>query len=134
MGETRIFMAAEISLQDATVPGAIENCAPGFKLADAIRRFLGMQFSHPPIVDVLAAAHRIGEMHFPVITIIHIGQRSGDATFSHDGVGFAEKRLTNESNPNSGRGCFNGGTQPSAPRADYQNIVFARFVIGHGVR
>jgi hypothetical protein len=92
-----------------------------------------MQFCHPPIVDVLAAAHRIGEMHFPVITIIYIGQGSGDATFSHDGMGFAEKRLTNESNPNSGRGCFNGGTQPGTPRADYQNIVFVRFVIGHGI-
>src|SRR5262249_21366382 len=41
MGEARIFVSAEIALQDPAVFGAIEDRAPGFELADACRRFLG---------------------------------------------------------------------------------------------
>ena len=89
--EARIFMAAEISLQNPAIFRAIENRAPRFELAHPRGRLPGMQFRHPPVVDVLPAAHRVGEMHLPVVAIVHIGERGGDAAFRHHGVGFPEK-------------------------------------------
>src|ERR1700724_1276696 len=63
MGEARIFMSAKISLQDAAVFCPIENRTPRFELAHAVGRFLCVQLRHAPLVDVLTAAHRVGEMH-----------------------------------------------------------------------
>ena len=60
MREPRIPVAAEVSLKDAAVLRAIEQRAPGFELAHAVGRFLGVQLGHAPVVDVLAAAHRVG--------------------------------------------------------------------------
>ena len=70
MREPRIFVPAKISLQDAPVFCAIEHRAPGFQFPHAIGRFFRVQLGHPPIVDILAAAHRVGEMHFPIVTIV----------------------------------------------------------------
>ena len=95
MREPRIFVAAEISLQNPAVLRAIEDRAPRFQFAHAIGRFLGVQFRHAPIVDVLAAAHGVGEMDLPVVAIVHIGERSRDAAFGHHGVRFAEQRFAN---------------------------------------
>ena len=88
-------MAAEISLQDAAVLRAIEHRAPCFQFAHAIGRFLGVQFRHAPLVDVLAAAHGIGEMDLPIVAIVHIGERSGDPSLGHDRVRFAEQTFAN---------------------------------------
>ncbi len=97
VGETRIFMATEISLQNAPVFGAIEDRAPSFQFTHAVGRFLRVQLGHAPLVDVLTAAHRVREMHFPVIAIIDIGERGRDAALGHDGMRFAEKRFADES-------------------------------------
>ena len=85
----RIFVATEMSLQNSAVFGAIENGAPRLKLAHAIRRFLGMQLDHAPLVHILTAAHRIGEMHFPIVALIDVGQRRRDSAFGHHRVRFA---------------------------------------------
>src|SRR4029077_4103875 len=61
--KSRIFVAAEMSLQNSAVFCAIKNGAPGFELAHSIGRFLRVQFSHAPLIDVLTAAHGIGEVH-----------------------------------------------------------------------
>ena len=68
--EPRIAMAAEVALVDAAVRRAIEHRAPGFELAHAVGRFLGVQLGHAPVVDVLAAAHRVGEVHLPVVAVV----------------------------------------------------------------
>ena len=95
MSEARIFVAAKISLQNPAVFRAIENRAPRFQFAHAIGRFFRVQFRHAPLIDVLAAAHRVGEMHFPIVAIIDIRERGGDPAFGHHGVRFAEKRFAN---------------------------------------
>ena len=89
--EARIFVAAEISLQNAAVFRAIENRAPGLELAHPRGRFLGVQLRHPPIVDVLPAAHRVGEMDLPVVAVVHVGERGRDPAFRHHGMRFAEQ-------------------------------------------
>ena len=91
--EARIAMAAEVALQDAAVLRAIEHRAPGFELAHAIGRFLRVQLGHAPVVQVLAAAHRVGEVHAPAVAVVDVGHRRRHAAFGHDGVRLAEQRL-----------------------------------------
>ena len=87
--QPRIFVAAKVSLQNASVLRAIEDRTPRFEFAHAIRRLLGVQFRHAPLIHILAAAHRVGEVDFPTVTIIDVGQRGGDPSFGHDRVRFA---------------------------------------------
>ena len=91
--QARIAMAAEVALQDAAVLGAVEQRAPGFQFAHAVGRFLGVQLGHAPVVQVLAAAHGVGEMDAPVVAIVHVGQRGRDAAFGHHGVRFARAAI-----------------------------------------
>ena len=92
-------MAAEVALQDAAVCRAIEHRAPRFELAHALRRFLGVELGHPPVVQVLAAAHRVGEVHAPVVAVVDVGHRRRHAALGHDGVRLAEQRLGDDARP-----------------------------------
>ena len=107
-----IAVAAEVALQDAAVRRAVEDRAPGFELADAVRRFLRVDLGHAPVVDVLAAAHRVGEVHLPVVAVVDIRQRRGDAALGHHGVRLAQERLADQADRDAGR------TPPRSPRAD----------------
>jgi hypothetical protein len=88
-------VTAEISLENAPVLCPIEHRAPGFQFAHPIGRFLSVQFGHAPLIHVLATAHGISEVHFPVVAIINVAKRRRDSTLSHDGVGFAQERFAN---------------------------------------
>ena len=92
-------MAAEIALQDAAVLGAVEDRAPGFEFVHAVGRFLGVQFGHAPIVEILAAAHGVGEVDAPAVAVVHVAHGGGDAAFGHDGVGFAQQRFADDGRP-----------------------------------
>ena len=91
-----------------------------------------MQLGHAPLIDVLPTAHGIGEMHFPIVTLIDIGQGGRDPPFRHHRVCFAEKRFTNKTDRNSRSRRFDGRAQTSAAGPDYQDIMLESFVIGHG--
>ena len=132
--QARIFVSAEISLQNAAVLRAIENRAPGFEFAHAIRRFPGVQLGHPPVVDVLPAAHRVGEMDLPVVAVVHVGERGGDAAFGHDGVRFAEQTFANHADRDAGRRGFDRRAQTGAAGADDEHVVLECFVVGHAAQ
>ena len=89
MGQPGIAMASEVALKNPAVDGAVEERAPGFEFAHALRRFFGVQLRHAPVVQILAAPHRVGEMHAPVVAIIDVGQSSSNTAFGHHGVRFA---------------------------------------------
>src|SRR6185437_9005166 len=72
VGEARIAMAAEVALEDPTVGRAIEQRTPALELLHAVRGFLGMNLRHAPVVEVLPAAHGVGEMDAPVVAIVHV--------------------------------------------------------------
>ena len=91
MRETRILMTAEIALKNAAIFGAVKDRAPGFQFADASGRFFGVEFGHPPVIDVLPAAHGIGEVNLPVVAVVNVRQRRGNASFGHNGVRFAKE-------------------------------------------
>jgi hypothetical protein len=73
------FVAAEIALEDAAVGGSIEDRAPSFEFAHAVGSFTRVEFRHAPVVDVLAAAHRVGEVDFPIVPLIDIRERRRDS-------------------------------------------------------
>ena len=70
--QPRIAVAAEVALQDAAVLRAVEDRAPGLQLAHAVGRLLGVQLGHAPVVEVLAAAHRVGEVDLPAVAIVDV--------------------------------------------------------------
>jgi hypothetical protein len=92
--------------------------------------FLCVQLGHAPVVDVLTAAHRVGEMHFPTVAVIHIAHRRRHATFGHDRVRLAQQRFANQTDLDARRRRFNRRAQSRAARADDQHVVFVSFVIG----
>ena len=123
VGQARISMAAEVSLQNPAVLGAVEERAPGFEFAHALRRFLGVQLRHAPVVEVLAAAHGIGEMHAPVVAIVDVRQRGGNAALGHHGVRFAQQRFADHAHFGAGSRGFDRGAQTRPARADHQDVV-----------
>jgi hypothetical protein len=131
VGQARIAMAAEVALQDAAVSSAVEERAPGFELTDAVGRFLGVQFGHAPIVEILSAAHGVGKMHPPTVAIVDVAHGRGHSALGHDGVGFSQKRFGDDRGLGAFGGRFHGGPQARAARSDNQYVVFMRQVFGH---
>src|SRR5215469_4399295 len=86
-------VAPEIALENAAVGSAVEQRAPGFQLTDASGCFLGVQFGHTPVVQILSTTHGIGEVNFPVVALVDIGERRSDSALRHYGVGFAQQRF-----------------------------------------
>jgi hypothetical protein len=90
-----------------------------------------MEFGHAPVIEILTAAHGIGEVYTPVIAVIHIGEGGGNSTFSHNSVSLAEERLTHYSYLYTGCGGFDGGAQAGATGTDDEHIVWISLVLGH---
>ncbi len=131
VGEAGIAVAAEISLEDLAVGCAVENRPPGLEFTHALWRFAGVEFGHPPVVDVLASAHGVREMDFPVVALIDVGEGGRDTALGHDRVRFPEQGLAHEADRDPLRPRFDGRAEARAPRADDQDVVFDRGVFSH---
>src|SRR5581483_1556971 len=131
MGQPWISMSTKVSLQNSAVAGAIKKRTPRLQFADASGRFFGMQLCHPPIVQVLSAAHGVGKMHAPVVAIVYVPHGRRDAAFGHNCVSFAEQRFRDNRDRDPGCRSLDRRPQPSASRADYQHIMLMRDVLGH---
>ena len=129
VGEPRVLVAAEVPLQDAAVRGAVEDGAPRFEFADAVRGFLRVQLGHAPVVDVLPAAHGVGEVDLPVVAVIDVGERRRDAALGHDGVRLAEQRLAHEPDGHARGRRLDGGAQARAAGADHDDVVFVSLIV-----
>ena len=134
VGEARVAVAAEVALQDAAVLGAIEDRAPGLELAHAIGRLLGVQLGHAPVVEVLAAAHRVGEVDLPAVAVVDVGHRRRHAALGHDRVGLAEQRLADEADRRARRRRLDGGAQPGAARADDDDVVLVGLDVASAIQ
>ncbi len=110
--------------------GAVEERAPLFEFAHAVRRFLRVKLRHAPVVQKLSAAHGVAEMRAPVVRLVHVGHGGGKAAFGHHGVRFAEQRLAHHADLGALRQRLDRGAQARAARADDQYIVFVSFVFG----
>ena len=121
--QPRIAVAAKVALEDAAVLGPVEHRAPRFELAHAIGRLLRVQLGHAPVVEVLAATHRVRKVDAPVVAVVDVGHRRGHAAFGHDSVRLAEQRLGQDADGGAVRRGFNGGAQSGAAGADDEHIV-----------
>jgi hypothetical protein len=111
-------MTTEISLKNAAILRPIKNCTPSFQLTNPGRRLQSVQLSHPPVVDVLAPAHGVRKMDFPIVTVVHIGKRRSNSALSHYGVRLSQKRLTDQSNFGSPSGRFNSRAKSRPTRTN----------------
>ena len=90
-----------------------------------------MQLRHAPVVEVLTAAHRVGEVNLPVVAIVDVGQRRGYASFRHHRVCFAKERFANETNRHSGVRCFDCRAESRASGANHEHIMLVPLIFGH---
>jgi hypothetical protein len=123
VGKARVFVSAEISLEDASIGRAVEDSAPRFQFAHAIGRLLRMQLGHAPVVDILAAAHGVGEMHLPTVPLINMGQGGRDAALRHDRMRLSQQTFANHPHGDIRRRSFNGRAQTRAAGTDDQYVV-----------
>ena len=134
VAETLVGVAAESTLENGAARSAVEERAPLLEFADAVRRFLGMELGHAPVVQIFAAEHGVSEMRLPAVGGVHVGHGGGDPAFGHDRMRFSKERFANDANARALRESFDGGAQSCAAGADDQNVVFACLVAsGHSI-
>src|SRR3954469_17982078 len=91
-------MTAKISLKYLAVFCAVEYRSPRLELADAVGCFFCVKLGHAPVIYVLAAPHRIGEMDLPIVAVVDIAHCRGHPALGHNSVSLAKKRLADQSN------------------------------------
>ena len=131
VGQARVLVAAEVALADLAVLGAVEQRAVGLELPDPGGRLLGVQFGHSPVVEELAAAHRVAEVNLPVVVAVDVAHAGRDAAFGHDGVRLAEQRLADDRGAHAGLAGGDGRAQPGATRADDDDVVVVLLDFSH---
>ena len=133
VGQAREAVTAEVALEDLAVGRAVEERPPLLELVDAVRRLLGVQLGHAVVVEHLAAAHGVAEVHHPVVLGVDVAHRCGHAALGHDGVGLAQQGLGDDGDPEAALQGLDGRAQPGAARADDHDVVLVVFVGGHDV-
>ncbi len=132
VGQAGEPVSPEVALQDTTVRGPVEQCAPPLELVDPVGCLLGMDLGHAPVVEHLAAAHRVAEVHLPVVLGPDIAHGRGRATLGHNGVRLAQQGLADQRGPKAQLLRLDGGTQSGAAGADDNDVEVVGFVVGHG--
>jgi hypothetical protein len=124
-------MPPEISLQNPAVARTVEESAPSLQFADARWGFLGMQFGHPPVIQILAAAHGIGKVNAPAIPVVDISHRRSYAPLGHYRMRFAQKGFRNNRHLYTGGRSLDRGAKAGTSRSNDQNVVIVRDVLAH---
>ena len=70
-------------------------------------------------------------MDLPVVAIVDVGERGGDAAFGHHRVRLAEQRLAHEPDGHAAGRGFDGCSQPRATCADDEDIVLVCLILRH---
>ena len=123
VGEPGIGVRAERPLMDQSVPGAVEDGSPALQFEHPLRRLLGVDLSHAPVVDQLAALHRVREVPLPAVQVSDVAQGRRHPALGHDRVGLAKQRLADQPDRDTGVRRFDGGAQSGAARPDHQDVV-----------
>jgi hypothetical protein len=122
-------MAAEVSLQDPAVLCPVEQRTPFLELEYPIGRLLGMKLGHTPVVEHLAAAHRVPEVDLPVVLRPYVSEGGRYAALGHDGVCLAEERLADERRPAALVGRLDSRPHARAAGADDDDVVVVYLVV-----
>ena len=129
MGEARVAVPAKVALKNTPVFGPIKKRPPLFKFQNPVRRLLGVELGHAPVVEHLAATHGIPEMDLPVVLLVDVAQGCGDPALGHDRMRLPEQRFTDKSGFDTGRRGFDGRAESRATRANHDHVVFVSLVL-----
>ena len=124
--EPPVRVAAERALRHVPVGRAVEDAAPALELAHALGRLLRVQLGHAPVVDELAAEHRVLEVRRPLVGGVDVAERRGDAALGHHGVRLAEQRLADERRAGAERRRLDRGAHARAAGPDDDHVVVVR--------
>ena len=122
VGKTFPGVRAERALHDQAVLGAIEDATPALELEDAVDHLVRVELHHAPVVDQLAAEHRVGEVHLPAVLRVHIADPGRDTALGHHRVRFAEQRLRDDGHAAARIGRGDCGAHPGAAGADDEHV------------
>ena len=128
VGQARVGVGTERPLVDAALPGAVEHGAPPLQLEHALRRFLGVQLRHAPVVDELAALHRVGEVDLPRVLVGDVVHRRRDPALGHHRVGLAEQRLADDQHARAGLRRRDRAAQAGAAGTEDEHVGLDRLV------
>ncbi len=131
VGQAGVGVAAEIALQDAAFAGPVHERAPRLELPNPVGSLLGVKLCHAPIVQVLAAPHRVREVHPPVVPLVNVGQSRGDPSLGHYRVCLAQERLGDHRHGHTVRRGFDGRPESRASGADDHHVVGVALVTNH---
>jgi hypothetical protein len=110
--EPRIFVPAEVALEDATVLRAIEEGAPRLELVHASGGLHRVELRHSPLIEVPTSLHRVAEVDLPVVLRLDVAQRRSDPALGHHRVRLAEERFADQSDAQAHRARLDGGAEP----------------------
>ncbi len=72
-----------------------------------------VQLGHPPLVEELAAAHRVAEVDLPVVPGVHVAHGGRDAALRHHRMGLAEQGLADHGGTST---CSRARSPPAVRR------------------
>jgi hypothetical protein len=131
VGQAGVAMATEVALEDQPVLGPIEEGAPLLELADSVGGLLGVQLSHPPVVEHLPAAHGVAEVDLPVVLGVDVPESGGHTTLGHHRMGLAQQGLAHQSGAQPLGIRFDGGSETGATGTDDDDVEVVGFVLRH---
>ena len=131
VSQAGILVTPEVALENPAIGGPVEERSPRLQLPNPIRGLPRVELGHAPVVQVLAAAHRVGEMHLPAVALIHVPQGGGHTALGHDRVRLAEQRLADQTHRHSRRGSGDGGPEPRPAGTDDEDVVIEGLVVSH---
>jgi hypothetical protein len=123
VGETRVAVAAEVALQDAAVGGAVEAGAPRLELAHAVGSLAREELRHAPVVEQLAAAHGVAEVHLPAVARVRGGEGRRHPALGHDRVRLPEQRLAHETDRRARERGLDRRPEPRAAGPYHEHVV-----------
>ena len=129
--QPRVGVPAEVALADLPVFGAIEQRAVGLQLPDAIRRLLGVQFGHPPVVQELPTPFGVAKVGLPIVLGVGVTHRRRGTALGHHGVSFAEQGFAHHRDSQTPFARLDDRTQPRAAGTDHDHVVGVPFDLNH---
>ncbi len=120
--QPRVFMAAEVALGDPAVGRTVEERAPGLQLPDPVGGLPGVEFGHPPVVEELAAAHGVAEVHLPVVALVDIAHAGRDTALGHHRMGLAEQGLADHGRAHTRLAGLDRGAQSGPAGAHHDHV------------
>ncbi len=116
-------MRPECALHDAPILGAIEEATPAFELEDTVDDLVRVELDHAPVVEQLAAEHRVREMDFPAVLRVDVADAGSNAALGHHRMGLAEQRFRDHGDAAAGLRRGDCGAHTGTAGTDNEDVT-----------